>query len=781
MGIRINRVSVKNLGPLNDFNQKFGLVNLIYGHNEKGKTYLVEFIYRSLFKNMTLSNLRTLSASGQLTVTGLESKETLFSPNSRKKLEDFWAENKPGLPRDISKLLVVKGGDLDFSPNNPAGLDDQILKEFLSGEVLLDKIASKIKSTESSSTYVGGRISGAQRGLVKEYNELTEDIKQIDGYLQEVNLKISRGKRFELIREIEDIRNQLALQEQAKRHLAYTISQRISSLSVNLDEIPSDLLDEADRLILEYQHNESALTRKKQEFDENLEKSRNYLWLESAITEYQRLVLLESQARVKTSIIWLIATLISVILAITLVLIEQPYFGIGSILLSLIFGFFYLRSFKKVQSNELQRNEIEKIELDYKDKFEVQTRVGVAVLLSKQKELQPFYFSLTQINNDIDTYTKVLDSSKHKINSILKRLTKQTIEPVKWQTTVNTLREKRNKFDDNIRKLQNELSKLDVEEETYLETPVYMPEILPQRPPALDNSTSRMEIIRMLKEEIEGKSETSEHLTLQDALEVDRSFQEKYGEYSTDEQAELNTENVHDPKIMDLLPYDKIKQTVLKDLLDSKQDELNELEGDLQLLKQAVCSITRSDLNIQWEDLIEKLSIKRLDIVNQYKEVTASIIAQITVNEVLGELRLLEANRIEEGLMSPIVSQSLLATTGHYDRVEKDGGDIYVSGQYGRYKVKELSTGAREQVLLGLRIGFASRLLAGEPLFLILDDAFQHSDWERRVVLVDKMADLANIGWQIIYFSMDDHIKRLFEERVEPIFRDQYQMFELNS
>ena len=83
--------------------------------------------------------------------------------------------------------------------------------------------------------------------------------------------------------------------------------------------------------------------------------------------------------------------------------------------------------------------------------------------------------------------------------------------------------------------------------------------------------------------------------------------------------------------------------------------------------------------------------------------------------------------------------------------------------------------------MLGLRIGFASKLLAGEPLFLILDDAFQHSDWERREILVDKLMGLADIGWQIIYFSMDDHIKSLFTQRVEPKFKDRYRFIELNN
>ncbi|MHC1770366.1 MAG: ATP-binding protein [Flexilinea sp.] len=735
MGIYIDRVNVKNLGPLNEFSQKLGLINLIYGHNEKGKTYLVEFIYKSLFKNMALSNPRPLSASGQLIVTGLEEKETSFSPDSRKKLEDFWVDSRPGLPGDFSKLLVVKGGDPDLSPNNPAGLDDQVLQDFLSGEVLLGKIAGKINPTESSATYENGRISGPQRGNVKKYYELTGDIKQLDGYLMDVNDRISGGKRFEIIQEIEYIKKALSFQDQAKRHLAYTLAQEISKLSADLEEIPKDILEEAQRLISKYGLNRTGFSKKKQEQAENLRKSRHYQWLETAIDEYQRLFLLENRTRDTTGTTWLIAAILSTVLAIALILIKQPYFGIGAILLTLLFGFLYLRSYKNLQSNELQKIEMEKIEQNFREKFDVETSVGTAVLLSKQKELQPVYYSLEQINNDISAYARELVDTKQDIDHILRRLTKRTVTPEEWQSMVDALQERRGNLEDEIRRKQNDLSKMDVDEATYLETPVFVPVMSP----------------------LEGRS-----------IPV-----------KSDEPATFGFTKDILLKQQEVMTYDRVKQNELQNLLDLKLKELKEVDVSLQQLKQAICTITRSEINIQWEDLIEKLTIKRLDVVNQYKEVTASIIAQINVNKVLDELRLIEGAKIEEGLYSSYVSQSIFATTGHYEKIEREGGELYISDRYGRYKLKELSTGAREQVLLGLRIGFASKLLAGEPLFLILDDAFQHSDWERREILVDELMDLADIGWQIIYFSMDDHIKSLFTQRVEPKFKDRYRFIEL--
>ena len=65
--------------------------------------------------------------------------------------------------------------------------------------------------------------------------------------------------------------------------------------------------------------------------------------------------------------------------------------------------------------------------------------------------------------------------------------------------------------------------------------------------------------------------------------------------------------------------------------------------------------------------------------------------------------------------------------------------------------------------------GVVDRITAGRDvltgdnaLFLILDDAFQYSDWERRPKLVDQVFAMAEKGWQIIYLTMDDNLRDLF-------------------
>ena len=65
-------------------------------------------------------------------------------------------------------------------------------------------------------------------------------------------------------------------------------------------------------------------------------------------------------------------------------------------------------------------------------------------------------------------------------------------------------------------------------------------------------------------------------------------------------------------------------------------------------------------------------------------------------------------------------------------------------------------------------------LTRGVPLFFILDDAFQYSDWDRRKFLIAGMEDLVKNGWQVIYFTMDENIRELFSSAGKRLGSDKY-------
>ena len=168
--------------------------------------------------------------------------------------------------------------------------------------------------------------------------------------------------------------------------------------------------------------------------------------------------------------------------------------------------------------------------------------------------------------------------------------------------------------------------------------------------------------------------------------------------------------------------------------------------------------------NSDWEDLITDLHVKREEAAQEYQKHTAEILAKIQVNTVIEECRVDENSRIAQGLERDELTEPLQALTGRYRSIRLDDeGLVLTSDSDEDYPLASMSTGAREQTFLALRMGFASIAMEGKTGFLILDDAFQHSDWDRRINLVARTLSFVESGWQVFYFTMDDHIKRLFE------------------
>jgi AAA15 family ATPase/GTPase len=102
--IRIERIRINRDGPLKrDFELKPGDLNLIYGRNETGKTYVVESIINLLFETGRRSvidwKLRKWNLAGRIVLSGLNDDPVTFTKTS-KKLEDYWKEES-GLPQDL--------------------------------------------------------------------------------------------------------------------------------------------------------------------------------------------------------------------------------------------------------------------------------------------------------------------------------------------------------------------------------------------------------------------------------------------------------------------------------------------------------------------------------------------------------------------------------------------------------------------------------------------------------------------------------------------------------
>ncbi len=178
------------------------------------------------------------------------------------------------------------------------------------------------------------------------------------------------------------------------------------------------------------------------------------------------------------------------------------------------------------------------------------------------------------------------------------------------------------------------------------------------------------------------------------------------------------------------------------------------------------------------ETISEKLdeTIKKLH--RERSEAYAEMVAGVAVRDVIAEFQKEEDTQIEAYLNDTTITGSLEKLTGRYTGIYLDGDMLRIGDGTVSYPLEELSTGAREQVLMALRVGIAQRISGSDALFLLLDDAFQYSDWKRREYLVEQALTLVKEGWQVIYLTMDDDIRDRFLEAGEKM-GDRFSMITL--
>ena len=195
MAVRIENISLKNFGPIGSLDISLKRLNVIYGQNESGKTYLVEFLLRSIFRQSSSWSIRNLPGQGRVTISGLGPKPIPFSLRIKKKIEDYWEKDELGLPPNMARLLVVKGGELGFT-QSPGGINRAVLKTALTSETLLDQIREPIPKTVQSARIVEQEIIGAKRGPLKDRENLLQEISKLQNLVIRVENEYSQEKKI---------------------------------------------------------------------------------------------------------------------------------------------------------------------------------------------------------------------------------------------------------------------------------------------------------------------------------------------------------------------------------------------------------------------------------------------------------------------------------------------------------------------------------------------------------------------------------------------------------
>jgi uncharacterized protein YhaN len=708
MPASIEQIVVENLGPLGDQTLELGRLNLIYGRNETGKTYLVEFLLRSLFRHADSWPMRAGLGHGKVTVRGLEQDPKPFAPDSKEKLEDYWDESGAGLPTNMARLMVVKGAELELTESNAVGIDRAVLKAALSSEALIDRILERIPATVREATVVDGRFEAHQRGDIKARSTLQEDRQRLSDLSDQVENRYAQGRLRALEMSLADLQSELAQQLEARRHAAYQLQQEKVQIQATRSKLPQEQLEALERDIGRHQDKQAELGRLREKWADAKAAVEHLPWLVQAVELWQRRAL---EAAGTSSNLSAVAGGVFLVLGLVLALagpvlnltpnaeLILAVASIGTFLLGLGLGIAYLARSRRQADAAVNAAERSQIETEFKKRF-TRAAGGLAGLKAREQSLREAQAKFEHLTESIEESGTEVEKLADTVERLFQSLGADKVASDGWSETVVQMREWNALQADKAHQIDLRLSELSVDQSDFRSEPA-----------AIAFSAERL--------------------------------------------AELEAE------------------------LAQQDQEIQSAQEDLDRLKQEITRETGDDIGAAWTELLESLRQRRRGADDDYRQTTARILGQIGVAQVLERLRAEEDEKIREGLQASEVAELLSEVTGQRRSLDFEDGELVVRGDTADYDLAALSTGAREQVLLALRMGFASRLAGGEPLFLLLDDAFQHSDWERRERLVAQVVELAEAGWQVTYLTMDDHLRDLFQVAGEEAFGDDFRFYEI--
>jgi len=109
-------------------------------------------------------------------------------------------------------------------------------------------------------------------------------------------------------------------------------------------------------------------------------------------------------------------------------------------------------------------------------------------------------------------------------------------------------------------------------------------------------------------------------------------------------------------------------------------------------------------------------------------------------------------------------------TGGNYHHVSYDSRENMIRVHFPDDRMLEadrLSGGTFDQLYFAIRLALGEKILEGEKGFFLLDDPFIKADPERLSALLKMLFEINEAGWQILYFSAKEEIKRALQEKID--------------
>jgi len=864
----IRKISAQGIGPIKRFEKEFspGYLYVIYGKNETGKTFLVEFIIRTLFYDVDFwGYTREIDGEGKITISGIEEKDTEFAfQRSKKKntLDKLLESRNYSLSPSLAKILLVKGGEVNLGKDV---ISKSILRNLLLERRIFEEIDSdqNISRTIKNAKIEDDRLIIDKRGEGKDYQEIKERLEKFDELIRELTEKLNlaeistfelsikelkeekeklerakRYKAFKISQEIKEIEEELSrlpttneLEEmegkireskrkkkecetiekelkrlkerreellgkkeeyerqlKAKRYFANVISREIENLKKQLEKYSKDKINDIEAKIIEYNNAKNEYEEKKREAKKLIEEIKDLPWIRSASENYAKLLEEKPKEPLNKLLIYISLTLL--LMSIPLSLTNIKILSIPLILIGTLTGGIYIYSLLKAFKDLPKKKELEDIKREFKDRFNKDLKT-FADINAKKQELEKTEVKLNSLNIDVEKIETKLKALLREISESLKEITGEDIAPENWMAKLKDLKKKINDLESQIQEKERKLFSLNVPENEYeltdpgiefdqakfenLEKEIASLPAIEERISNLNEELQNLENeICILNDEIKNKltiwfPNDIEENQWENEISGLKKRIESEKERKNKLDGELKGLGIYESEYLAEDPGIKYNPNELKQIeneLKRNEEEKEKKEKELFNIKTRICAQLNIDTSTPWDEILSLLFVEKEKTEKELKKILAKIIAGISVHQAIEKIKKQEEELLADSINSKEITEILTEiTAGKYQKIRIEGDDIILSTNTGDYNIKDLSTGAKEQILLAIRIGIAQKLLGNNSAFLMLDDAFQHVDWEKRPLIVESLVKLSKSGWQIFYFTMDDNFKNLFEEK----------------
>ena len=745
-------------------------------------------------------------------------KELLFAKNMLDDIDKNISATVKSATIDEGRITIRKTGEGSEYLNLQEALEhiDKTIKKLseenkISEErklkIELDKRKAQKEILISAKRHKAYLLEKRKEELKKERatypaEELEKIKNRIDQYkkLSEKNEEYAsrNGELDDAIEPLENVRQAYDRQRKAKQHLAWKLDQKINQINRELSIVTDDELGKLDNKITNYNEKVIERNKKSDELAALAKKEQAYSHVQSMKNVYP--ILAQSAHNQKVGFTVLLIALLVFIAGLTVSFAAQNYV-LGSVLMAVGFGCSVYFSFRlrKQLKHKIHSDELEKLENDFREKFNEE--LNSAALDNLTKTLEKELAIRQRVQNEQNELENTIGRLRAEIENGLFQLFPQPVDQEEWGRALNEFKQGRNALKAELGKLEKQWAGLNVDPSDYhLDDPgeEYSAQKLSELEEELQKLKSleeeKQRIVALLRRNEEELKEVSEQI-FGDFLHLLHSrVEEDDWENKLNELIEQNTRITNeinnlsgeltglgvnpahyienDPGI----EYDADRLSDIEKEIQELENNLKALEEENRAFKGDVAKLVDASINDDWNIIIEKLYEKQKNTLEQLKEREASIVAGVLVHQTIDEFQSKEDERLQMTINSPDFSRTLLHITGRYDKLMPYGDQIVISSDMGDFDMKDLSTGTKEQVLFALRVSLAKKIM-NDSAFFILDDAFQHSDYDRRPKLVDQLFDLSDAGWQIIYLTMDDHIKNLFLEKAS--HRDHFKQIAL--